>query len=246
MPIRPSIAIAAGAIATATLALIGAASTALPMAEKLTAAAAEVAQQHGASEVKAEFLLGNGWPTRHPLLSGGEKLDEETRAKLARAIAAIPGVGGIRWADGTGMAQNGKMLVTPMNCQKDVEALLRVRSIRFEESSSAVQAASQGLLDEVAAALRPCLGNIIAITGHTDNSGPEAGNLALSKERANTVRNALIARGIPRDGLRAVGYGSSRPVEGLDPADPANRRIEFSVVATAPIEPTPVDKPGAR
>ena len=113
-------------------------------------------------------------------------------------------------------------------------------------SESAIDRASQQLLDEVAAALRPCLGSIIAITGHTDSSGTEPGNLALSRERAEAVRQALIARGIPGDGLRARGFGSSEPVEGLAPADPANRRIEFSVIATEPLEIAPVDVPGAR
>ena len=74
----------------------------------------------------------------------------------------------------------------------------------------------------------------------------EPGNLALSMERARVVRQALIERGIPRDGLRASGVGSSQPVEGLAPSDPANRRIEFSVIRTEPLRPTPVDTPGAR
>ena len=99
---------------------------------------------------------------------------------------------------------------------------------------------------KVAAALRPCLGSIIAVTGHTDASGPEAGNIALSRERAQAVRQALIAHGIPADGLRTRGLGSRSPVAGLEPDDPANRRIEFSVLATQPIEPTPVDTPGPR
>ena len=102
------------------------------------------------------------------------------------------------------------------------------------------------LLDEVAAALRPCLGGIIAITGHTDSSGNERRNIALSRERAEAVRYALIERGIPEEGLRASGIGSSRPVEGLDSNDPANRRIEFSVIEKVPLRPTPVDAPGPR
>ena len=72
------------------------------------------------------------------------------------------------------------------------------------------------------------------------------GNLELSQERARTVREGLVERGIPRDGLRARGIGSQEPVEGLAPGDPANRRIEFSVIATEPLLPTPVDTPGAR
>ena len=42
------------------------------------------------------------------------------------------------------------------------------------------------------------------------------------------------------------GLGSRAPVPGVDPPDPANRRIEVSVLAPQPIEPTPVDKPGPR
>ena len=97
----------------------------------------------------------------------------------------------------------------------------------------------------MAASLRPCAGSVIAITGHTDAKGDEATNLALSMERAQAVRNALAARGIDMAGLRAKGVGSVRPVPGLDPADPANRRIEFSVIAPVSLEPTVVDTPGA-
>ena len=132
-----------------------------------------------------------------------------------------------------------------LDCQNHVEAILHTRSIRFAESSAAIDPTSSGLLDEVAAALRPCAGSITAITGHTDAKGDEATNLALSVARAQAVRNALAARGIDMAGLRARGLGSARPVRGLDPTDPANRRIEFSVIAPVSLEPTPVDTPGA-
>ena len=243
MPVRPSIAILAGAIASASIALFGAANTADDFASNLNERASEALEQTG---VRADFAALNGWPSRHPSLSGGEDLDEASRVKAAQIVAELPGVGGIRWADGTMAAEQGSRSFTPLHCQDDVDALLRTRTIRFEESRSALDDASRELLDEVEAALRPCVGSIIAITGHTDNSGPEPGNLDLSRERADSVRNALIRRGIPRDGLRATGVGSSKPVDGLDPADPANRRIEFSVIATEPLMPTPVDTPGAR
>ncbi len=246
MPVRPTIAIAAGGLTCAALAFVGSAWTADTFASKLSERAAAAATEAGAPDVSADFTAINGWPSRHPLLGGGEGLNEQSRANAAQAIAEIPGVGGIRWSDGTMAAESGAVPLKPMHCQEDVEALLRARTVRFEESSSAMDTASRELLDEVEAALRPCLGSIIAITGHTDNSGPEPGNLALSRERANAVRDALISRGIPADGLRAIGHGSSKPVDGLDPADPANRRIEFSVIATEPLAPTPVDTPGAR
>ena len=153
-------------------------------------------------------------------------------------------MGGVRWADGNALAESAALIPSPRHCEQDVAGLLRARTIRFEESSARIDQASRTLVDEVAAALRPCLGSIISITGHTDSSGSEEGNLALSLARAEAVRDALVARGIPAGGLRVRGFGSRRPVEGLAPTDPANRRIDFAVLATEPVTPTPVDVPG--
>lgn len=246
MTIRPTIALIAGALLVAIIAFLGGASSGGPMAARMDHAAQAAIAKAGGAPIKVSFTTNGGWPTRHALLSGAEDMDERTRAKVAEAVAAIPGVGGVNWADGSIVAENNAVALTPMHCQDDVEALLEARTIRFEESSSSFDPASLELLDEVAAALRPCLGSIIAITGHTDSSGSEPGNLALSQLRALAVEQALLSRGIPNDGLRARGVGSSKPVEGLLPADPANRRIEFSVIATVPLAPTPVDTPGAR
>ncbi|MCR2833183.1 OmpA family protein [Parerythrobacter lacustris] len=247
MSLRPSIAILAGALVVATGAVAFGQWRDEALAEGLSAKAARALQRAGTPGVEAGFGLGSArLPTRHAILRGGGNLDEASRAKAARAVAAVPGVGGVYWIDGTRQARGDEPAFAPTHCQDEVEALLRARTIRFEESSAAIEAASNELVDEVAAALRPCLGSIIAITGHTDTSGNEPGNLALSLERARAVREALIARGIPRDGLRARGIGSAEPVEGLPPSDPANRRIEFSVISTVPLKPNPVDTPGAR
>ncbi|MCB2085251.1 MAG: OmpA family protein [Sphingomonadaceae bacterium] len=247
MPLRPSVVVIAGALICATGGLLVGQAGDDVLAQGLAAQAGQALEKTDAAQVKADFGLSDGdMPTRHAILSGGESLDEATRAMAARKVAAIRGVGGVYWIDGSLQAKGDEPALAPTHCQDEVEALLRARTIRFEESSASIEAASSELIDEVAAALRPCLGSIIAVTGHTDSSGPEPGNLALSLERARAVREALIARGIPRDGLRARGFGSSKPVEGLAPTDPANRRIEFSVISTVPLTPTPVDTPGAR
>lgn len=243
---NPSLAIVIGAAAVAALAVIAGQVNGPAMAERLDARATRAIAEVGGEPVEAHFRTFRGMPSRHPLLTGGEGLNEGLRDRIAKAVASVPGVGGLRWSDGTALAESAAAPVDPLHCQEDVEALLNARTIRFEESSARIDAASRELVDEVAAALRPCLGSIIAIIGHTDSSGPEPGNLQLSQQRAEAVREALMRRGIPDDGLRARGVGASEPVPGLDPTDPANRRIEFSVVATMPIKPTPVDTPGPR
>jgi OOP family OmpA-OmpF porin len=210
-----------------------------------TQAALDAAGAHG---VTARFTTESGLLTRHPRLLGGNALGDSMRLKAAHAVAMVPGVGGVTWA-----ARGGKVEVpaadavaeATLHCQKDVEAVLKVRSIRFSEASATIDPASSIVLDEVASALRPCVGGIIAITGHANAVGDQGLQLALSIKRAEAVRDALRSRGIPSQGLRPTGVGSQEPLPGLDPTDPANRRIEFSVIATVPLRLTPVDTPGS-
>jgi OOP family OmpA-OmpF porin len=243
----PRTALALGIGVLILLAILGGRMSGPAIANRLSEQAVQaIAEAGGGQRVTALFESRGGEPSRHPVLSGGEAMNDATRARIARAVAAIPGVGAVSWADGSMLSESSAQVLHPLHCQEDVQALLRARTLRFEEASTRIDRASASLVDEVATALRPCLGSIIEITGHTDSLGSEPGNLALSRERAEAVRAALVERGIPADGLRTRGVGSSVPVDGLEPDDPANRRIEFAVIATEPIMPTPVDTPGPR
>jgi OOP family OmpA-OmpF porin len=235
--------IAAGAAATVVLAVASAMAHGPRFVAGLEGEAGQVLAGQG---LRASFHTGAGWLTRHPTLSGGDALSDQARARAAAAVAALPGVGGVAWAPSASRRRAAAAPDAPViHCQSEVEAILKARSLRFAEASAELDPASDAVLDEVAGALRPCAGSIVAISGHTDGAGSEAANLALSAARAGTVRDALQRRGIPANGLRARGYGSARPLEGLAPDDAANRRIEFSVIATVPLLPTPVDTPGA-
>lgn len=214
------------------------------LAARLDHAARSALDQAGASSVRASFADRYGWLTRHPMLSGGDGLDDAARIRAAAAVAALPGVGGVSWAPRVRHASQAGDDAPAQQCQRTIEGILRARSIRFAEGSAAIDPDSRELLDEVAAALHPCTGSIIAISGHTDTGGDAAANLALSQARADAVRQALGQRGIPLAGLHARGMGDSRPLPGLDPDDPANRRIEFAVISPMVLVPTPVDTPG--
>ena len=245
MLLRPLFAILIGSLAVFILAIIGGKLTGPAIADELSLRAeAAIAKVDGHGTVKAVFRSPDGWLSRHPVLEGGEGLNEKKRDQIAKAVAKTKGVGGISWSDGNGLAEGGEPPVNPRHCQDDVRALLDARTIRFEESSANIQPSSVSLVNEVAKALRPCLGSIVLVTGHTDKSGPEKLNQTLSRDRAESVRDALIARGLPEDSIRAEGVGSTVPVDGLAPAGPANRRIDFEVIQTAKIRPTPVDTPG--
>lgn len=70
-------------------------------------------------------------------------------------------------------------------------------------------------------------GKQVRIEGHADASGSAAVNAALSKQRAESVRDYLIARGADPAMLSSVGLGSTTPRNSADPFAPENRRVEI-------------------
>lgn len=71
----------------------------------------------------------------------------------------------------------------------------------------------------------------VVVIGHTDTVGSDVANDALSRQRAEVVRNALLARGIAVDKVLAIGRGKREPIvptaDGV--AEPRNRRVEIQV-----------------
>jgi outer membrane protein OmpA-like peptidoglycan-associated protein len=104
-------------------------------------------------------------------------------------------------------------------------------SIQFQVGSAEILPASQGTLDAIGKVLALAPDRCILVEGHTDATGKAERNLALSKDRANSVANYIAEKaGIDRRMLVPVGKGSSSPATGFEPRDPQNRRVVFKVV----------------
>jgi OOP family OmpA-OmpF porin len=127
-------------------------------------------------------------------------------------------------------------LPTPEECAADVNAALERQKIAFEPGSAEIAGAAAPLMDELAKILKDCPGVKMEVAGHTDAQGSESGNLALSQARAEAVVLALQGRQVNVSGLKAVGYGESRPVADnqLEEGREANRRIEFTLIVDTP------------
>ncbi len=138
------------------------------------------------------------------------------------AISAIFGVGG---------GASDEVRSSDL-CQARMDALSSTGAITFEVSQSELRADSGPVLDLLADAARRCAGFRVTVTGHTDDSGDPVANLALSQARAEAVVSYLVAQGVERDRLRAVGVGSSEPRASNDTAAgrAENRRIEFDII----------------
>lgn len=96
-----------------------------------------------------------------------------------------------------------------------------------DEFTEASKRALDGVLAEVAGRPVP---DVIVI-GHTDKVGSDVVNDPLSRQRAEVVRRALIARGVAPENIVVVGRGKREPVvqtaEGV--AEARNRRVEILV-----------------
>ncbi len=103
-----------------------------------------------------------------------------------------------------------------------------IRNLEFEFAKSTIRNRSFPYLDRVADMLM-LKGFSLKLGGHTDNVGSNAANLILSKNRAESVKNYLVSKGVNFGKIEAVGYGESQPIDTnkTDAGRQKNRRVEF-------------------
>lgn len=100
-------------------------------------------------------------------------------------------------------------------------------SVRFALNSDALTPEAEATLDTVADVLRDprFAGKALLVEGHTDASGSDAYNMALSERRAESVVNYLTARGVSPSLLTPRGMGETRLADPADPRSGVNRRV---------------------
>ncbi|RMI27697.1 MAG: hypothetical protein D6681_00230, partial [Calditrichaeota bacterium] len=113
------------------------------------------------------------------------------------------------------------------------DVILRLVGLNFASGSSVIQPQYFSLLTKVQQAIRTFPGCRVTIEGHTDSFGSDELNLKLSQERAEAVRQYLIANmsDLTADKVEAVGYGESRPIANNETPEgrAKNRRIDIVI-----------------
>ena len=106
------------------------------------------------------------------------------------------------------------------------------RSIFFETSSAAMSPDSRVVVDEIGTFMRAYENTVVDIEGNSDSTGSRDINLALSKQRAETVKNYLMSKyKYPGSRLRSIGNGPDRPIATNDTPEgrEKNRRTDIKV-----------------
>ena len=121
----------------------------------------------------------------------------------------------------------------------DADQRHQVLQVRFDFDQSVVKDEYLPEIEAFAVFMRRYAETSAVIEGHTDNSGPDVYNQALSLRRAQAVKDVLVNRyNIDASRLSVVGYGESRPAFSNDTRQgrQQNRRIEADVSVQIMIE----------
>lgn len=105
-------------------------------------------------------------------------------------------------------------------------------NVLFATGNAQLKHSSYKALDELAEAMKAKPTMEIEIAGHTDNVGEKDANMKLSQERAESVRNYLISKGIASNRITAKGYGDTQPIadNNTDAGKAQNRRTEVKII----------------
>ena len=115
----------------------------------------------------------------------------------------------------------------PLNKKEDLNQLKK--GIQFKTGSTKLTKSSYSSLNDVAKLMIKAPDVNLEVQGHTDNKGSEKKNKKLSETRANAVVKYLVKKGVAKNRLRAVGYGSEKPIADNNSAEgrAENRRVEL-------------------
>ena len=109
---------------------------------------------------------------------------------------------------------------------------LTIQNLQFKPNSSELLPGEEERLNQIASALKQAPSSMFLVEGHTASTGNLSGEKKLSVERAYTIANELIKRGIGAEKFLYKGSGSSKPIASNDTPEgmAKNRRVEITIL----------------
>lgn len=168
------------------------------------------------------------------LISGDNSSERKKRALIGAGIGALAGGAVGAYMDQQELELRQKLEATGVSVTRigDNITLNMPGNVTFAVDSADISASFYPVLDSVALVLDKFDKTFIEVAGHTDNTGTEAYNQALSERRAASVVAYLASREVRFDRFITVGAGELRPIANNDTAAgrQQNRRVEITIV----------------
>lgn len=190
------------------------------MAEKQTAVAVAIAEQKLAEAERRKLAKETDTILLEQKEQQTRKAQGETRDAQQLADAAM--------AQASVLEQE----LSDLKAKKtDRGFVLTLGDVLFATGKADLMPGAQRANDQLAAFLNKYPTKTISVEGHTDSIGSSEYNETLSQYRAESVRSAIMARGISSDRITARGFGELYPVASNDtPAGrQQNRRVEILI-----------------
>ncbi|MFT4022590.1 MAG: OmpA family protein [Flavihumibacter sp.] len=114
----------------------------------------------------------------------------------------------------------------------EIGSVVRLNNVFFDFDKSTLRPESFIELDRVVKLLEENPSIEIEMSAHTDSYGSDEYNFRLSDNRARSVREYLLSKGIDPGRITSQGYGETRPVvpNDTDENRQLNRRVEFKIL----------------
>jgi OOP family OmpA-OmpF porin len=120
----------------------------------------------------------------------------------------------------------------PKAAPAPVPEKLVLEGVYFDTGKATLKRESYSVLDRNADQLIKRKDVTITVVGYTDDVGNDASNQRLSENRASTVKNYLVSKGVAASRINSIGRGESNPVASNKTAEgrAQNRRIEIEIL----------------
>jgi outer membrane protein OmpA-like peptidoglycan-associated protein len=111
------------------------------------------------------------------------------------------------------------------------DSLITLSEFLFETNSYKLKDQHYSQLDSLSRFLKAHPTLEVSISGHTDDTGNEHHNVTLSMQRAETVEQYLVDKGVSDEKILSEGFGSSKPIRENNTAEgrSKNRRVEILI-----------------
>lgn len=166
--------------------------------------------------------------------SGKDSHDRRNKALIGAGIGAIAGGSVGYYMDVQEAKLRQKLEATGVSVIRNGDNITLVMPghVTFDVNRAEVKASFYPVLNSVALVVNEYEKTIIDVVGHTDSTGSDAHNQALSVQRANSVSQYLVSQNVAPARLETIGMGESMPIADNATAEGRrqNRRVEITLI----------------
>ncbi|WP_336056236.1 OmpA family protein [Nitratireductor sp. CH_MIT9313-5] len=165
------------------------------------------------------------------LLAGG---DDRRNALIGAGIGALAGGSVGAYMDRQEAQLRSQLQGTGVSVTRQGNNIIlnMPSNITFATDEANIQPAFYPTLNSVALVLKQYNQTLVDVVGHTDSTGDDGYNMDLSRRRASSVANYLMAQGAASQRFEVIGMGETQPIaSNATPEGRAqNRRVEIQLV----------------